>query len=277
MEDIKKYKISEECIKYLEYLEASPGWKPEVINLVRSDLEFGLSKEQVQQYMKKDWDIKRMMLYSECLRKGYEDAVISVITDESLSVSQCMVAVDYYDQGISIEKVMDIICNTRNAREMQAVFQVVLNKKKQLELQHREQMDTRVRQLEMQIMQKEQEEKASDESTLQHIPVSYNAAVMEQGKVVRGVHIEHTKKGSSALRIFMDKLGGVCSLRQDIVRSVICADLVPAQLIQIKSGIENGLTDAQLKKMIESNLSAEKMKEIIELAVLLNEKSRKEV
>ncbi|MDD3417099.1 MAG: hypothetical protein PHY47_24410 [Lachnospiraceae bacterium] len=47
-------------------------------------------------------------------------------------------------------------------------------------------------------------------------------------------------------------------------------DLVPAQLIQIKSGIEKGLTEGQLVELINNNVSAEKMKEIIEIAVLEN-------
>jgi len=45
---------------------------------------------------------------------------------------------------------------------------------------------------------------------------------------------------------------------------------VPAQLVQIKSAIEKGLTEGQLVELINNNVSAEKMKEIIEIAVLEN-------
>ena len=51
---------------------------------------------------------------------------------------------------------------------------------------------------------------------------------------------------------------------------VASGDLVPAQLVQIKSAIEKGLTESQLVELINNNISAEKMKEIIEIAVLEN-------
>lgn len=58
--------------------------------------------------------------------------------------------------------------------------------------------------------------------------------------------------------------------RADIVKLVASGDLVPAQLVQIKSAIEKGLTESQLVELINNNISAEKMKEIIEIAVLEN-------
>ena len=58
--------------------------------------------------------------------------------------------------------------------------------------------------------------------------------------------------------------------RADIVKLVVSGNLVPAQLVQIKSAIEKGLTETQLIELITNNISAEKMKEIIEIAVLEN-------
>ena len=58
--------------------------------------------------------------------------------------------------------------------------------------------------------------------------------------------------------------------RQDIVKLLASGDLVPAQLVQIRSAIEKGLTESQLVELINNNVSAEKMKEIIEIAVLEN-------
>lgn len=53
-------------------------------------------------------------------------------------------------------------------------------------------------------------------------------------------------------------------------------DLVPDQLMQLKSAIERGLTESQLVELINNNVSAEKMKEIIEIAVLENAMYEKE-
>ena len=64
--------------------------------------------------------------------------------------------------------------------------------------------------------------------------------------------------------------------RQDIVKLVASGDLVPDQLVQLKSAIERGLTESQLVELINNNVSAEKMKEIIEIAVLENAMYEKE-
>ena len=55
-----------------------------------------------------------------------------------------------------------------------------------------------------------------------------------------------------------DRLGFKKKSRQDIVKLVAAGNLVPAQLIQIKSGIERGLTEGQLVELINNNVSAEK-------------------
>ena len=47
------------------------------------------------------------------------------------------------------------------------------------------------------------------------------------------------------------------------MKLVASGDLVPAQLVQIKSAIEKGLMETQLIELITNNISAEKMKEII--------------
>lgn len=60
-----------------------------------------------------------------------------------------------------------------------------------------------------------------------------------------------------------DVIDTVCEWNYELI-------LVPAQLVQIKSAIEKGLTESQLVELINNNISAEKMKEIIEIAVLEN-------
>ena len=49
MNENREGRLSEEQESYLQLLEASPGWKPEVIKLVREDFYFGLTKDQVVQ------------------------------------------------------------------------------------------------------------------------------------------------------------------------------------------------------------------------------------
>ena len=84
------------------------------------------------------------------------------------------------------------------------------------------------------------------------------------------VQLERTERKTNGVVGFLSKLCFKKKSRADIVKLVASGDLVPAQLVQIKSGIEKGLTESQLVELINNNLAAEKMKEIIEIAILEN-------
>lgn len=104
------------------------------------------------------------------------------------------------------------------------------------------------------------------------IPVYYQMPVVDaQGRVVQHLPVERTRRPSEGgIAAMIARLCFKKKSRQDIVKLVASGDLVPAQLIQIKSGIEKGLIEGQLVELINNNVSAEKMKEIIEIAVLEN-------
>ena len=105
------------------------------------------------------------------------------------------------------------------------------------------------------------------------IPVYYQIPIVDgTGNVVQRLPIERSvrKSGNSGVAGLFARLSFKKKSRADIVKLVASGDLVPAQLVQIKSAIEKGLTESQLVELINNNISAEKMKEIIEIAVLEN-------
>ena len=105
------------------------------------------------------------------------------------------------------------------------------------------------------------------------IPVYYQIPIVDgTGNVVQRLPIERSvrKSGNSGVASLFARLSFKKKSRADIVKLVASGDLVPAQLVQIKSAIEKGLTESQLVELINNNISAEKMKEIIEIAVLEN-------
>ena len=105
------------------------------------------------------------------------------------------------------------------------------------------------------------------------IPVYYQIPVVDgTGNVVQRLPIERSvrKSSNSGVVSLFARLSFKKKSRADIVKLVVSGDLVPAQLVQIKSAIEKGLTESQLVELINNNISAEKMKEIIEIAVLEN-------
>ena len=105
------------------------------------------------------------------------------------------------------------------------------------------------------------------------IPVYYQIPVVDgTGNVVQRLPIERSvrKSSNNGVASLFARLSFKKKSRADIVKLVVSGDLVPAQLVQIKSAIEKGLTESQLVELINNNISAEKMKEIIEIAVLEN-------
>lgn len=102
------------------------------------------------------------------------------------------------------------------------------------------------------------------------VPVYYSVPVVDRGKVVSHVEVEHTRRKGNAPKGFFVKLFGALMPDQDIVKKVIAAGLDEQQLAQIHIAMEKGLTETQLNRIINPELSPQKMGEIIELAVLVN-------
>ena len=103
-------------------------------------------------------------------------------------------------------------------------------------------------------------------------PIYYQVPVVDaRGQVVKRVFVDKNKRKTEvSLASIFGKISFKKKSKQDIVKLVASGDLVPAQLVQIKAGMEKGLTEGQLVELINNNVSAEKMKEIIEIAVLEN-------
>ena len=104
------------------------------------------------------------------------------------------------------------------------------------------------------------------------MPVYYQMPVVDGNRMIAKVPVERTirRTSSNGVAGILSKLGFKKKSRQDIVKLVASGDLVPAQLVQIKNAMMQGLTENQLVELINNNVSAEKMKEIIEIAVIEN-------
>ena len=363
MNENKQGRLSEEEEKYLRFLEVTPELEAEVISLAREDLEHGLTKEQVQKYVKRGGGFQSMKLYSQCLRNGYTEDVIEVLLKDP-DVNRCKLAVEFYEREIPFDGIIKSMDETRNAREMQLLLQELLKQKEalseqkhsrevppyakeliariqelvgqicvqedmygelkravsileaskkdeaeierlQMEIQNRdmlissqqdelnkghkkvaqqradiekmekemESMKETIAALEERLQEKEETMKAMNGKAVESsgVPVYYSVPVMDRGKVVGRVQVEHTKRHSSAPQSIFAKLFGVFVPGKDIVKKVIDAGLDEQQLAQIRSAMEKGLTETQMNRIINPALSPQKMKEIIDLAVLVNQ------
>lgn len=376
--------------RYIESLRKEMNFDDEVYGLVKSDLEDGLTQEQTEKYLDKNFNIGQMRVLSEGMHKGIPDELFNILHNHKLSGNQMRVSLEFYEKGVPVATIQEAVARGDKPVSMRRLYEDVLaqlskaakqypqdseyvkelitqmekvvekinyqeerydvlNKKlssievfkedkevterlvrenedkdgiinhQQDELnkasstiarlrddierkeKEMERMRDRIESLEDKIMSTasdhkkaaENEKKAESSEVFAStdkkitetladsqavppmhngIPVYYQIPVTDShGRVVQQLPIERTgRKSSNGIAALFAKLSFKKKSRADIVKLVASGDLVPAQLVQIKSAIEKGLTEGQLVELINNNVSAEKMKEIIEIAVLEN-------
>lgn len=378
----EREKVSSIDIKaHLNNLRKNPKFTEEMLKLVESDLQYGLTIAETEIYTAKRFDYAQMKVYSVCLRNGYPENVRECITKEGLTGEQMAVALEFYEKGVPIETVAEVIENSgQTAFMMKKLFQNVMEKlleagkaakeqggyaeelleqikvvvekiefqekrydalnekikelktagqdakiqnnllaqlsekdglleKQQNELndarativrlrnemdsikKEREALEKRTEELEKEVAVRNSRAETEPEKTSEpvketvqqaeekrEVPLypqiqgaGYNVAVMnEKGQIVSVLPMERMerKKENRTVTNFFSRLA--FKKKIDIVKLVAENDLEPKQLVQIRSGIEKGLSEEQLLVLINNQIPAEQMEEIINIAVYEN-------
>lgn len=296
---------------YLQKMRKS-HYSGDVMELVKDDLEYGLSPAQVESYLNRaDFSSRQKKLYSEALRDNFPKEVLEIAFARGLKVQQMQVACGYVRKGISEDALREVLSEERSAKEMSDMMQDILNRQEEdaaapvteLSDSLQEQLDEALQQkeyLEQQIAAKEKEiqeglakvasqrgiieEQAARirelEERLEKRParpqVSYEVQVpMEQGKPPVQIPVEVERKRSNDVGRFK-MLFEKRKARTDMVKLVSQADLSEGQLAAILAGMEQGLTQEQLTELVHCGATPEKMQIIVEIAVLENSMRREE-
>lgn len=123
MEERKQLSVSEKNGILNELTKR--GIHQDVVDLVKADLDFGLSQEQTQKYLSKKMDIRQMKVYSQCLRKGYPEEVLAVIVRDSLNGYQMQIALEFYQKGVPLETISQVTDSNSQAVHMQQALQSI--------------------------------------------------------------------------------------------------------------------------------------------------------
>lgn len=344
-------------------LRKNPRFTEEMIQLVQDDLNFGLTKEETEEYTRKKIDYEQMKVYSKCLRNGYDDEVKRVVLLEGLSAAQMTVALEFYEKGVALETIKKVVTKTENTPFiMKKLFKEVLSKMQEAgdvigeeiyakdlfekvkevvsQIEHQEQwyeqlniklqelqttkedvevqnnllqqlsekdglleqqqnelnearttivrlrnemdvlrkgmskmenpMEERNSKKEMDVTKPEKEKNNIFPSYPEYSKMMFQAIIVdEKGRVLQMVPIERTRKANRSIltelfsRIHFKK-------KMDIVSLVAKKELTPKQLIQVRKGIEKGLSEKQLMVLINNQIAEEQMEEIINIAVYEN-------
>lgn len=126
----EREKISSIDLKaHMNNLRKNPKFTEEMLKLVESDLQFGLSIAETEEYTAKRLDYTQMKVFSACLRNGYPEKVRECITRDGLTGEQMAVALEFYEKGVPIETVAEITENSgQTAFAMKKLFLNVMEK-----------------------------------------------------------------------------------------------------------------------------------------------------
>ena len=97
---------------HMNNLRKNPKFTEEILKLVESDLQYGLTIEETEMYTSKRFDYAQMKVYSACLRNGYPEDVRDCITRDGLTGEQMAVALEFYEKGVPFKTVAEITENS---------------------------------------------------------------------------------------------------------------------------------------------------------------------
>lgn len=126
----ERTKVSSMDLKaHMNNLRKNPKFTEEILKLVESDLQYGLTIEETEMYTSKRFDYAQMKVYSACLRNGYPKDVRDCITREGLTGEQMAVALEFYEKGVPLKTVAEVTENSgHTAFMMKKLFQSIVSK-----------------------------------------------------------------------------------------------------------------------------------------------------
>ena len=114
---------------HMNNLRKNPKFTEEILKLVESDLQDGLTIEETEMYTSKRFDYAQMKVYSACLRNGYPEDVRECITRDGLTGEQMAVALEFYEKGVPLKTVAEVTENSSHtAFMMKKLFQSIVSK-----------------------------------------------------------------------------------------------------------------------------------------------------
>lgn len=251
----------------------------DIVKFVERDLEYGLSREEVDFYSNKKYSFENMKLISNAFKRGCSIEDMQVLMETDISCIMIEVALEYYYKGVSIEDIKKMISTSTTARELRcALDNLILESNNKESLASNKIYETKIQQLIDDYEQLKREMAVKDikiELQIQELKEQLDALIKDKDDAANEIgigkeDIEYTPtKNTNRFKDTMFKLGLKKSSR-DIVKLVTKGELDSAQIEQIKRGVASKLDEEQLSYIINSDIGADQMKGIIDIAIMQN-------
>ncbi len=125
MEDTKL--SAEEIEQIVDQLEKEK-YNKLTIDLVREDLEFGLSKKQIEMYKSKKLRYEQRREISNAMRQGVPDDVVAKFSGGKYTEQQISIFTGEYVEGFRVDKLFEIMDSTQSGYDMKEACRKVKEK-----------------------------------------------------------------------------------------------------------------------------------------------------
>ena len=126
MEENRKQLSEHDISEAMAQLRRTGKYNDEVLKLVQADLEYGLSRDEVDIYLTRKLPIEVKRKLSEALHEGCGTELVTVFADAGINTHQIETAINYYNAGVPLEAIKTVIAQNMNAHGMKEAYKKIL-------------------------------------------------------------------------------------------------------------------------------------------------------
>ena len=126
MEEKRKQLSEHDISEAMAQLRRTGKYNDEVLKLVQADLEYGLSRDEVDIYLTRKLPIEVKRKLSEALHEGCGTELVTVFADAGINTHQIETAINYYNAGVPLEAIKSVIAQNMNAHGMKEAYKKIL-------------------------------------------------------------------------------------------------------------------------------------------------------
>jgi len=126
MEENRKQLSEQDINEVLAQLRRTGRYNEDVLKLVQADLEYGLSRDEVDIYLTRKLPIEVKRKLSEALHEGCGAELVMVFADAGINIHQIETAINYYNAGVPFDVIKSVIAQNMNAHGMKEAYKKVL-------------------------------------------------------------------------------------------------------------------------------------------------------
>lgn len=126
MEENRTQLSEQDINEALALLKRTGKYNGDELKLVQSDLEYGLSRDEVDIYLTRKLPIEVKRKLSQAMHEGCGAELVAVFADAGINIHQIETAIHYYNAGVPLDVIKSVIAQNLNAHGMKEAYKKVL-------------------------------------------------------------------------------------------------------------------------------------------------------